>query len=729
MKPFQTPNLRIEPQGEDSAILWLDVADRPVNVFSPQVLADFDAALEHVRQDSSCKLLFLCSAKKSGFIAGADLNEFVAIRTAAAATALSAQGQQLFDKLAELPAITIAVIAGPCIGGGLECALACDYRLVVDHPKTQLGLPEIRLGLLPGWGGTQRLPRIIGLEPALRVILGQKELNARDALRAGLADALTTEAEVQAAMRQLASSARAGGKRPLGGLPVRTWRQKLLESNPLGRALLFRGTERALRERVPDDLPSPWEALEAIRVGINQGAVRGFAREREGIGRLATTPACRNLISLFLRERARKSAQPAKDTGVRKIGVVGAGTMGAGIAQLAAIRGHEVVVQEINEAALAAGMKKIEDLFQKAVQNQMLSSEEAAKKRLAIGRTTTWQGFDSVDLVVEAALEELEVKRRIFAELEQRTAPTARLATNTSSLLVASLQEGRQHPERLGGLHFFNPVHKMPLVEVVRGPATDDATVAALMQFASALGKLPVTVKDSPGFLVNRILTPYLIEAVVLLDEMQSVDKIDQLMRRFGMPMGPLELLDQIGLDVAAHVQESLKPVFQGRLAQPPDFARFRAEGWLGQKSGVGFYRYTGKARKPNTALRFSQQSQAPAMSLEQYRDRMVLLTVNEAAACLGEGIAADAETIDLAMVFGTGWAPHRGGPLQYADDRGVPEIVRALEALQQTLRHPRFEPCAELRRRAASGTPFRVLPSPESNGAVQAGARVKQEH
>ncbi|MBL8792869.1 MAG: enoyl-CoA hydratase/isomerase family protein, partial [Planctomycetia bacterium] len=710
MQPFQTPNLRLEPQGNDRATLWLDVADKPVNVFSPQVLHDFDAALDHVRNDSACRLLILRSAKPSGFIAGADLNEFISIRSAAAASALSAQGQQLFDKLAGLNAVTLAVISGPCLGGGLECALACDYRLVVEHSKTQLALPEIRLGLLPGWGGTQRLPRVIGLEAALRVILGQKQVNAKEALRLGLADALASEADLPSVLQRMTDTARTQGKRRLGGLPLRTWRQKLLESNLLGRALLFRGTARLLRERVPDDMPAPWEALEAIRVGLRDGSAAGLAREREGIGRLATTPACRNLIGLFLHERARKASQPAGESGIRKVGVIGAGTMGAGIAQLAAIRGFDVVVREVNDAALTAGIRKIDGLFQKAVEHGIVPREEAARKLAAIGRTTGWQGFENADLVIEAALEDLEVKRRLFTDLEQHTRPTTVLATNTSSLLVANLQEGRQHPQRVGGLHFFNPVHKMPLVEVVRGPATDDATVAALTRFAVSLGKLPVTVKDSPGFLVNRILTPYLMEAVVVLDELRAVKRLDQLLRRFGMPVGPLELLDQVGLDIAAHVQESLRPVFEGRVVPNPFFEQFRREGWLGQKNGVGFYRYRGKSHKPNEAIRFGTAQSAPSMTPAQYRDRLVLLSVNEAAACLGEGIAADAETVDLAMVFGTGWAPHRGGPLQYADDRGIADIVRALEGLQQAL-GPRFEPCAELRRRAANGKPFRSLP------------------
>src|SRR5262245_19286165 len=297
MKPFQTSNLRIESVNSDTAVLWIDVANRPVNVFNPQVMDDLDTALSHVATESDCKVLVLRSAKKSGFMAGADVKEFAGIESAAQAAALSERGQHLFDKLAEVPQTTVAVIHGPCLGGGLECALACDYRLVVDHPKTQLGLPEIMLGLLPGWGGTQRLPRVVGLEPALRMILGRQNLNGREALKWGLADTLAAgDADLQAKIDHLLEQARREGKRPKRGLPLRNWRQKLVESNPLGRLVLFRGTERMLRQRVPDDMPVPWEALKAIKTGLSKGVGHGFAAEREAVGRLALTPACRNLV-------------------------------------------------------------------------------------------------------------------------------------------------------------------------------------------------------------------------------------------------------------------------------------------------------------------------------------------------------------------------------------------------------------------------------------------------
>jgi 3-hydroxyacyl-CoA dehydrogenase/enoyl-CoA hydratase/3-hydroxybutyryl-CoA epimerase len=730
---FQTPNLTIDTQSDLGAVLRLHVAGRPVNVFNRQVLADLDSALDRLVALPSLKLLGILSAKSTGFIAGADLHEFAAVRSAAEATTLSAQGQRLMDKLAYLPVPTAAVIAGPCLGGGLEFALACDYRLVIDHPKTQLGLPEIELGLLPGWGGTQRLPHVIGLEPALRVILGGRRLDAREALAWGLADQVVTSQQSYAAdLHRFLEHALGHGKRPREGLPLRTWRQRLLESTGLGRRLIFRGSERVLRRRVPDDMPAPREALEAVRVGLAQGMDAGLAYEREAIGRLATSPACRNLVNLFFqRERARKEAEATEAHGTaaessacpiaevpgpppRRLGVIGAGTMGAGIAQLAAIKGFDVVVREVNESALAAGMQRIEGLFRKAVERRLLSEEEARQKLAGMGRTTAWEGFGDVAVVVEAAVEDLEAKRAIFRELEQHTPPTAVLATNTSSLSVRQLQEGLRHPERVGGLHFFNPVHKMPLVEVVRAPATSAETAATLAQWAAALGKTPVVVQDSPGFVVNRILMPYLNEAVLLAVDGMPVDRIDAVMRRFGMPMGPLELLDQVGLDVAAHIARSLQPTFGTRFAPNAVFDRMVEHGWLGQKNRAGFYRYRGKAKTVHAAavalLRGDGQTPAAGVEASEARARMVGLMLNEAAACLAERLAADAATIDLALVLGTGWAPHRGGPLRYADDRGIAEVVRVLTDLARRL-GPRFEPCAELRRHAEKGEPFYAAP------------------
>jgi 3-hydroxyacyl-CoA dehydrogenase/enoyl-CoA hydratase/3-hydroxybutyryl-CoA epimerase len=718
MPLFESQTVVVEKDTDGSAMLKLDVSDRPVNVFNRQVLADLDAALDAVKADARIPLLVVRSGKKAGFVAGADLEEFLTIRDAAEASAVSERGQRLFDKLAGLPMPTVAAVSGPCLGGGLEFALACDYRLVYDRRETQLGLPEVNLGLLPGWGGTQRLPRVVGLQRALQVILAGKHLSAPDAWRWGLADATASnEAELRDRFAKLTARAVQEGKRPLGGLPLRTWRQRLLESNPVGRRVILRMAERQWHRRVWEDMPAPLEALEAVRVGLKRGMEAGLEYERAAAGRLAVTPACRNLIALWFQgDKARKGPAELRalhPPEIKRLGVVGAGTMGAGIAQLAALKGCEVVVQEVNQAALDTGMARVGGLFAKAVERRLLSEAESQKRRAAVRGTLSWEGFADVDAVVEAALEDLEAKRAVFRELEARTKPTTVLATNTSSLPVERLQEGLAHPERVAGMHFFNPVHKLHLVELARAPASAERPLAVLSQLAVQLGKTPLLVKDSPGFVVNRVLMPYLNEAVVLVAEGMKVQEIDRTMRRFGMPMGPLELLDQIGLDVAAHVARSMQPVLAGRFEPNAAFERMRSEGWLGQKASRGFYVHKGKRPRVNAQAESllrgeggASQALPPAARLREARERMVLLTVNEAALACAEGLAATAGVIDLAMVLGTGWAPHRGGPLRYADDRGLADVARALADL--AARHgQRFEPCPELKRRAEAGERF----------------------
>jgi 3-hydroxyacyl-CoA dehydrogenase/enoyl-CoA hydratase/3-hydroxybutyryl-CoA epimerase len=721
---FQSPNLRLERDSSSFATLWLDVQGQRFNVLTPAVLDELDEAFSALDKAPGLVGLLIRSAKPSGFLAGADIHEFAGIQTADQAKALSARGQQVFAHLEQIGdrIPTGALIEGPCLGGGLELALACTCRLAVARPDSQFGLPEVELGLLPAWGGTQRLPRTIGLENALQVIVGGRRLKAREAFACGLADGFlppeVTTSGLDSPELLLAGRSPRGGRRPRAPAK-RTWRQRILESTAFGRWLILRGTERILRRRVPDDMPAPFEALEAVRVGLKQGMEAGLAREREGAGRLATSMASRNLVGLFLqREAARKVPEELRSQAgqpIRRVGVVGAGTMGAGIAQLAALKGCDVVVQEVNESALGAGLLKIAVLFQKAVERGLLSQEESQKRLSAIRGTTKWNGFEDVELVVEAALEDLDAKRGIFRELENRVPFAAILATNTSSLSVARIQEGLTHPERVAGLHFFNPVHKMPLVEVIHATRTDPRTPPALVQWAVALGKTPVLVRDSPGFVVNRVLLPYLSEAVVLATQRVAPARIDRAMRRFGMPMGPLELLDQIGLDVATHVAESIADKQHAAHADLVRalFEQMRSKGWLGQKSGAGFYRYRGRSKRlnvPALKMLYRQQGPGPRRAVPpqpgEVRDRLVLPMVNAAAACLGEGVAADAETIDLAMVLGTGWAPHRGGPLHYADTRGPAEIVRILDGFARHL-GPWFEPCDELRRRADGGSRF----------------------
>lgn len=713
MSFFQAETLTIDIDG-DLALLKIDVPGRSVNVFTPALLRDLGTALDRLANQTNLRVLVLRGQKPAGFLAGADIEQFARIHTPQEAEALSATGQQLFDKLELLPMASLAILHGPCLGGGLEVALACDYRLIVDTPGTQFGLPEVELGLLPGWGGTQRLPRIVGLERALQIILGGKRLSAIEAVQWGLADAIArNEAEQRTLLPPLLELARRKGKRRRHGLPLRTWRQKFLEWWGLGRGLIFRTARKQLERRAWDDFPAPREAFQAVHMGLKQGQQAGFAYERAAAGRLAVTPACHNLVNLFLqREKARKPAGLAAEP-VRRVGIVGAGVMGAGIAQLAALRGCHVVVQEMNAEALGRGLLRINELFRKALERGVLSQADYEKRVSAVQGTTSWEDFANLDLVVEAATEDLLVKKSILRELENRTKPDAILATNTSSLPVAALQENRTHPDRVVGLHFFNPVHKMDLIEVVRGPATTESAIQRAQCWALSLGKTPIRVQDGPGFLVNRILMPYLNEAVLIVAEGLGIDEVDGTMKRFGMPMGPLALLDQVGLDVVAQIAAALAPALSERHTPHPAFQRLAASGWLGEKVGAGFYRHRRKRAKVNKdVLPLIREETPPSAALvkglpaavrrQQARERMVLLSVNEAAACLGDGNAATSQEIDLALILGAGWAPHRGGPLHYADSVGVAKVIETLRAFAQRF-GPRYEPCTELVRRMES--------------------------
>lgn len=718
---FTSETIRIERDTDGSRVLTLDVPGRSVNVLTGQALADLDAALTFLEGQQGVPVLVIRSGKPSGFLAGADLAGFRVIRDGAEALAVSEAGQRRYARLAALPFPSVAVIHGPCLGGGLELAMACDYRLVVDRPDTQLGLPEVELGLLPAWGGTVRLPRLVGLERALQIVLAGKRLDAREAQRWGLADALAeTEAELRESYTRLVVQAVLRGKVRRDRLPLRSWRQRLLESNPFGRRLIYRATERRLRQRLPDDLPAPAEALDALRLGLQRGAEAGLTREREAAARLAVSPASRQLIGLFfLREAARKPPEADQARPVRRLGVVGGGVMGAGIAQLAALRGCEVVVQEVSAEALAAALGRIDNLFRKAVERRRVSPAEAVRRRAAVRGTLAWEGFDRADLVIEAATEASDLKRNLFRELLARTSHETVLATNSSSLALRTLRQGLPPTSSLAALHFFNPVHKMPLVEVVGDEATDPAAIALLLRFALVLGKTPLRVGDGPGFLVNRVLMPYLDEAVCLVGEGLPIRDLDALMQRFGMPVGPLELLDTLGLDLAVQVATLMRQQGAAEAAGDPVFVAMTRRGWLGEKTGLGFYVHGRKRPKPHAAaqtLARQAAGAAPAWAglplparLAEARERLVLRMVNEAVAVLGDGPGADAATVDLAMVLGIGWAPHRGGPLQYADDRGLDTVLQALQGLRQRL-GPRFAPCPELERRAAAGERFRAV-------------------
>ncbi len=718
--------LRLERDSRGVATVTFDVEGSPVNVFADEVIGELTEVVASLEHDPPRAVVFR-GGKPSGFLAGADVKRIQSLPGEAEAREVQKIGQQLFDRIERLPCPTIAAIHGVCLGGGLEFALSCKHRAARDDAQTKLGLPEILLGLIPGWGGTYRLPRLVGLRQALRMILEGSTLPAAKAAKIGLVDrafpADTFEGDLQKFVDERIEGRQ--GKHTGRGLLG-----SLLDNTGAGRSIVFTMTKRKVGQR-GRDYPAIPAAIRAIKAGLRDGHEAGLAAEREEFPKLLFSSVGRNLLDLFFRrEQARKPSTwvppdhaPRK---VKKAAVVGAGTMGAGIAQLLAFNGIHTVLKDVNDAIASAGRMKVETLTNEAARKGVITPAEVESVLRNVDATSAWEPLADAELVIEAVVEREDIKRAVFTELANRLSPTSVLATNTSALSVSRLAEGLPHTGRVAGLHFFNPVHKMQLVEVVRGRATDSDTIATLVELVRKVGKVPVVVSDSPGFLVNRILFPYLDEAVRLVAEGVPGEIIDREAVRFGMPMGPLELLDQVGIDVAADVAGSLGKMRGDAGPTPERLAAMAKEGWTGLKSGRGFYEYQhGKKGKPSRWAMPATPIAAPAPArdthhLSQVQKRLIYPMINEAAKCLDTGVVGEAWAVDLAMVLGTGFAPFRGGPLHTADAIGLARIVRELEEFARTAGE-RFTPSPLLRGLAAEDRTFHVERRPRSDAAVNA--------
>jgi 3-hydroxyacyl-CoA dehydrogenase/enoyl-CoA hydratase/3-hydroxybutyryl-CoA epimerase len=694
----------------------LNVSSQAVNVINESVMHDLDELLRDVEHDATVTALVFRSGKESGFLAGADLRVIETLQTPEAALEICEAGQGLLQRLESLRVPTVAVINGVCLGGGLEFALACRHRLVIDDPRTKLGLPEVELGLLPGWGGTQRLPRLIGLSASLPMLLTGKKVGAKEAVRIGLADVACKPDEADDQVAKLLGMHTSGGPvenyaadssfrigSALPGVFDRSSRpghrdgvwKWLKDRTSAGQWLVKKIAHRQIASN-SEHYPALEAILNAVSVGLSEGVDRGYVVERTEFSKLLMTETHRSLLGLFFqRERARKAETwvrglTSKPRRIRKIGVIGGGVMGAGIAHWASLQGFEIVLKEASAELLDAGLSRIKDLLDESIRKQVISPSDAALKLGAITATTDWRAFSDVDLVIEAVTERLDIKQAVFRDLELFCPGYAIFVSNTSALSIRAIGEAIHDSGRVLGLHFFNPVHRMQLVEVVRTEQSRDEHVAMLVEFVKKLGKVPLVTADSPGFVVNRILFPYLDEAVRLHCEGVPTEQIDRALKRFGMPMGPLELLDQVGLDVAAHVADSLN----GLSCDPsPTGGRLHemvAEGHIGRKSGQGFYHYDKSGKHQGKAV--TLKTTPLQMSSDDIRDRIVLRLVNEAAKCLSEGVVPEAWMIDLGMVLGTGFAPFLGGPLRMCELRGEGEAVAKLEYFQKTV-GARFAP------------------------------------
>jgi 3-hydroxyacyl-CoA dehydrogenase/enoyl-CoA hydratase/3-hydroxybutyryl-CoA epimerase len=694
------------------AVVTFDLPGEPVNKLSDAVKVELEALLIGLRDDAAIRAAVLISGKPDGFIAGADIEEFAALTTETAAERLSFEGQEMVSRVETLPKPVVAAIHGACLGAGLELALACHYRIATDHPKTQLGLPEVQLGLLPGAGGCQRLPRLIGLRAALDMILTGKSERGAKALRLGLVDELVPPSILRATAVAAADRLARGGlprRRPMGGL-----RALVLDRTATGRRLVYRTAEQQALAKSGGHYPAPLRALEAVRIGLEEGITAGLAAEHRAFGELAVGDVSRKLVQVFFATTALK-----KDDGIppgaavprqiRRLGVVGAGFMGAGIAGTAVLNVEvDTRLKDADLPRVGKGLHAATDLLAERLKRRRLTRPQFERLSALVSGGADYRGFGRADLVIEAVFEDLALKRQVLAEVEAVTRPETIFASNTSTIPIRDIAAHAVRPERVLGMHFFSPVEKMPLVEVIPTEATAPEAIVTAVRFGRRMGKTVIVVADHPGFWVNRILSPYLNEAAVLLTEGVPVELIDRTMTAWGFPVGPIALLDEVGLDVAQKAGAVMHGAFGERLRPPEALARLIGDGRLGRKGGRGFYRYRDghKAGVDETMYPLLGVRPVEDADATLVQRRLVHVMLNEAAMALDEGVVRSPRDGDVGALFGIGFPPFRGGPLRTIDDLTATRVVDVLRDLQDVY-GPRFEPAESLVELSAHGSRY----------------------
>jgi 3-hydroxyacyl-CoA dehydrogenase/enoyl-CoA hydratase/3-hydroxybutyryl-CoA epimerase len=650
---------KLEQRDDGVVVLSFDRAGTSVNTFAQEVLIELDGLLERLALDPP-KGMVLRSAKTSGFIAGADIREFAEFDARGNVNDAIRRGQQVFQRLAELPFPTVAAIHGFCMGGGTEISLACRYRVASSDPSTRIGLPEVKLGIFPGWGGSVRLPRLVGAPAAFDMMLTGRSLSASAARAIGLVDKVVDPASL---VEEAARLALRGTQRPfkqrLTGWLTNTW--------PVRQVLAPMLAKQVARKARKEHYPAPY-ALIGSWQRAGGGVQSLLASERKAVVKLASTPTARNLIRVFFLQERLKSTG-GRDHGIGHVHVIGAGVMGGDIAAWSAYRGFEVTLSDREQRFIDSALTRSAELFNKKVKDEARRATVAARLKGDLAG----DGVAQADLVIEAIIEKPEAKRDLYTTVEPRMKPDALLTTNTSSIPLTELREHIARPAQFAGLHYFNPVALMPLVEIIRHDAMAPETEQRLAAFCKAIDKLPVPVAGTPGFLVNRVLFPYMLEAATAFAEGIPGAAIDRAAVKFGMPMGPIELIDTVGLDVAAGVGAELAPFLglpiPASLSAPPE------SGKRGKKDGQGLYKWVdGRAQKPE----LPKDYKAP----DDLEDRLILPLLNEAVACLHDGVVADADLLDAGVIFGTGFAPFRGGPIQHIRTVGAAALKARLETL-----------------------------------------------
>ena len=662
-------------------VLTFDRPDSGANIFDAPTMKELSEHVDAIERDESLRGLIITSAKKSIFIAGADLKTLLAQAQTGEMRDFIAEGQRVFNRVAELKIPTVAAIHGACAGGGYEVTLACDWRIASDEPATRIGLPETTLGLIPAWGGSTRLPRLIGEDNAAEVILKGKLYSAQEALKLGLVDQVGPREK----LLDLARKKLAEGKRELVKVS-------------------------ASKSRIPapsDPKSARARALGVITTGPTNPVDESLRLELEAIVDLGKSESTQNLIrNFFLAEKYKKGTSKSQFEKVAHAAVIGAGVMGSGIAQWLSSRGVTVILRDVNRELLDRGLANIEKTYGDAVKRGLMSEEKAKQGRARIVASTAPMELRDVGFIIEAASEKFDIKKEIFRELSMQAGPKTIIATNTSALPVSELANCTVSPDRVIGLHFFNPVSRMKLVEVVVAKETSDETKEHALAFVRQIGKLPVVVRDSPGFLVNRVLFPYLIDAAELFEAGVELEKIDEKLVKWGMPMGPLRLIDEIGIDVTIDIANTLEKGYGRRDRAPEILKRMREAKLLGRKSGSGFYNYEGRQQSPNPppAGTGSAVTSEPLADVD-LANRLMFLMVNEAARCIEEKVVESPEDADYGMILGSGFAPHHGGPLRFAEHFGLKKIVEEMDRLAKN--DDKFVPCQVLQKHARDGTKF----------------------
>jgi 3-hydroxyacyl-CoA dehydrogenase/enoyl-CoA hydratase/3-hydroxybutyryl-CoA epimerase len=687
-------------QENNIAHLVIDVIGETMNTLKAEFVDQIAQVLTEIKADKALKGLVILSGKQGSFVAGADINMIANCKTAQEATALSRQGQVIFDQLAALTIPVVAAIDGPCLGGGLELAMACHARVCSDNEKTALGVPEVQLGLLPGGGGTQRLPKLVGIQKSLDMMLTGKQLRAKQALKAGLVHDVVPNSILITTAENLIL---AGKVKPI--IRKLSFLDKLLEKNILGRKVLFNQALKSVLSKTKGNYPAPLKIIDCIKVGVEQAPAKGFQIEAEHFGHLAMTKESEQLRNLFFATTEMKKEQGIADVmpeKIEKVGVLGGGLMGGGIAFVTATKAKlPVRIKDISQQGISHALKYGYDLLNRKVKQRFMRQSEMQKQLSMITGTVDYTGLHDADIIVEAVFEDLSLKQKMVADVEVNCKETTIFASNTSSLPIGQIASKAERPENVIGLHYFSPVDKMPLAEIIAHEQTSDKTISTTVAFAKKQGKTPIVVKDKAGFYVNRILAPYMNEAALILLEGESIDKVDRALVNYGFPVGPMQLLDEVGIDVGAKISPILQAELGDRFTTPPAFDKLIADGRLGKKSKKGFYLYTGNSKTSKKSVDETIYSllniqRKDNLSAEVISQRCVYMMLNEAVRCLDEGIVRNARDGDIGAIFGIGFPPFIGGPFRLVDQIGAKALVEQLSSFAKQY-GDRFMPCDAL--------------------------------